>query len=236
MKNTKNLINCLMKTTNPLSILMAMAVSACGQGTLVYDQSSATNPAAGGGAAISQTQPMGQSFTPALSSIGFVQFDFIDAEVGNDNGVGATIYVNLWSGSISNGTLLASTDPVYIQTEAFDLVTNFFFSSAVTLTPGTTYFLQPYLESGDTRMCIVDSPAFNYSGGTLYFNGAPDPNNQDLWFREGVIEVPEPSSLVLILLGSGLFLCVRQKCKKQIYAGNCTASRHCTTSSTFSRW
>ena len=195
-----------------LCATVCMAFIASGQGTFINDQSSATNPAAGGGgASIFGDQPMGQSFTPTLSSIGFVQFNFTDAYPGN--GSGATIYVNLWSGSISNGTLLASTDPIYLPVDASRLVTNFFFSTAVTLTPGTTYYLQPYLQSGNVGMSIVDSTAFNYSGGTLYFNGAADPNNQDLWFQEGVIEVPEPSSLVLILLGSGLFLYARQKCK-----------------------
>jgi hypothetical protein len=188
-----------------------MAFIASGQGTFIYDQSSATNPAAGGGgASIFGDQPMGQSFTPTLSSIGFVQFNFTDAYPGN--GSGATIYVNLWSGSISNGTLLASTDPIYLPVDASRLVANFFFSTAVTLTPGTTYYLQPYLQSGNVGMSIIGSQGFNYSGGTLYGNGVPDPG-YNLWFQEGVIEVPEPSSLVLILLGSGLFLYARQKCK-----------------------
>jgi hypothetical protein len=189
-----------------------MAFIANGQGTLIYDQSSATNPAAGGyGASIFGDQPMGQSFTPTLSSIGFVQFNFTDAYPGN--GSGATIYVNLWSGSISNGTLLASTDPIYLPVDASRLVTNFFFSTAVTLTPGTTYYLQPYLQSGNVGMSIVASQSFNYSGGTLYGNGVSDPG-YNLWFQEGVIEVPEPSSLVLILLSSGLFLHMRHKRKK----------------------
>jgi len=197
-------ISCLI-----LCATVCMAFIANGQGTLIYDQSSATNPAAGGGGApIQEDQPMGQSFTPTLSSIGFVQLDFIDINPGNS--LGATVYVNLWSGSISNGTLLSSTDPVFIPDGASHLVTNFLFSTAVTLTPGTTYYLQPYVvQPGSDDPWDVVGSTFNYSGGTFYFDGAPNLNNQDLWFREGVIEVPEPSSLVLILLGSGLFLCLR---------------------------
>jgi hypothetical protein len=192
-----------------------MAFIANGQGTLIYDQSSATNPAAGGdGAPIQEDQSMGQSFTPTLSSIGFVQLDFIDINPGNS--LGATVYVNLWSGSISNGTLLSSTDPVFIPDGASHLVTNFLFSTAITLTPGTTYYLQPYVvqPGSDDPWDVVASLGFNYSGGTAYFKGAPDVNSHDLWFREGVIEVPEPSSLVLILLSSGLFLHMHHKRKK----------------------
>jgi hypothetical protein len=196
------------QTILPLAVMLT-TFHAYGQGTLIYDQSSATNPLAGGaGAPIRADQPMGQSFTPTLSSIGFAQLNFFD----NPGNVGATVYVNLWSGSISNGTLLSSTDPIYIPPGIVDFVTNFLFSTAVTLTPGTTYYIQPYLQSGDVLMG-VNVGIFNYSGGTFYANGAPNPNNQDLWFREGVMEVPEPSSSLLILLGSGLLLYARHKHK-----------------------
>jgi hypothetical protein len=155
---------------------------------------------------------MGQSFTPTLSSIGFVQLNFNDVHSGNS--LGATVYVNLWSGSVSNGILLSSTDPVFMPDGVFRYVTNMFFSTAVTLTPGTTYYLQPFVQPGSDAWGLIDSTAFNYPGGTMYVNGAPDPNNQDLWFREGVIDVPEPSSATMILLGSGLFLYARHKHKK----------------------
>jgi hypothetical protein len=187
-----------------------MAFIASGQGTFIYDQSSATNQSIGYGFPIQADQPMGQSFTPTLSSIGFIQLEFGYGSLSNQ--LGATVYVNLWSGSISNGTLLSSTDPIFIPDGAFDLVTNLIFSTAVTLTPGTTYYLQPYLQSGDTRLAVIGG-IFNYSGGTAYFDSTPDPNNSDLWFREGIIEVPEPSLLILTLIGSGLFLYARQKCK-----------------------
>jgi hypothetical protein len=125
------------------------------------------------------------------------------------NGLSATVFVNLWSGSISNGTLLSSTDPVFIPDGALNLVTNFLFSTPATVTPGTTYYLQPYLQSGDTSLSVIGSQVFNYPGGTAYFDGSPDINNSDLWFREGVIDVPEPSASLLMLLSSGLFLYAR---------------------------
>jgi hypothetical protein len=192
-----------------------MAGSVCGQGNFVYDQSSATNPASGGnGAPIQEDQPMGQSFTPTLSSIGFVQLNFVDVHPGN--ALGATVFVNLWSGSISNGTLLSSTDPVFMPDQASvfaRVVTNFFFPNAVALTPGTTYYLQPFVvqPGSDDPWDVVASQSFNYSGGTAYFNSAPDINNQDLWFREGVLDVPEPCVSGLFGLGGLAFLWYRRK-------------------------
>jgi hypothetical protein len=207
MKTRRNLIQIWL-----LCAALFTALIAKGQGTFVYDQSSVTNPAAGGdGAPIKEDKPMGQSFTPTQSSIGFVQLNFIDVHPGNS--LGATVYVNLWSGSISNGTLLSSTDPIFMPDGASHLVTNFLFSAPVTLTPGTTYYLQPFVvQSGsDDPWDVVASLNFNYSGGTAYFNGAPDINNHDLWFREGVLDVPEPGVLGLFGLGGLCFLWHRRK-------------------------
>jgi hypothetical protein len=203
-----------------LCVALLTAFIANGQGTLVYDQQSSTNAGAGGaGAPITEDQPMGQSFTPTLSSVGFVQLEFDDGHSGN--GLGATVFVNLWSGSISNGTLMSSTDPVFMPDGfgsgsggfGFLTPTNFYFSTPVSITPGTTYYFQPVVvqPGSDDPWDVIASAAFNYPGGTFYFNGAPDPNNHDLWFREGIIDVPEPSSATIILLGSGLFLYARHK-------------------------
>jgi hypothetical protein len=35
-------------------------------------------------------------------------------------------------------------------------------------------------------------------------------SGSDLWFREGVLSVPEPSPSWLVLLGSGIFLYARR--------------------------
>jgi hypothetical protein len=92
--------------------LLFAALSACGQGTFIYDQQSATNRSGNYGTGIQELQPMGQSFTPALSSAGFVQLQFVDYLP--QDGIGATVYVNLWSDAIGTGTLLGSTTPVYM--------------------------------------------------------------------------------------------------------------------------
>jgi hypothetical protein len=197
-----------MKTTYLL--LMVMVVSAYGQGTLIYDQSSATNPVGGAGYPIQADQPMGQSFTPNLSSVGFVMLEFLDFPANGSS----MAYVNLWVGAIGTGTLLSSTAPVFIPQGAFNYVTNFFFSTPVAVNPGTTYYLQPEIQSGDVNgLCVIGAQVFNYPGGTAYFDGSPDINNSDLWFREGVIDVPEPASPMLLFLGIGLYLYARHKHK-----------------------
>ena len=178
--------------------LILSALAARGQGTMIYDQQSATNRSVSGSAPIQAEQPMGQSFTPTLSSVGFVQLEFIDAHAGN--GVGATVYVNLRADSLT-GTILDSTAPVFMPDGFNDGITNFFFATPVAVTLGTTYYLQPVVQSGED-WGIVAGP-YNYPGGTFFLNGAPDPNGFDAWFREGAL-VPEPSSGLLVLLGVGV--------------------------------
>ena len=187
-------------------MLVLSALAARGQGTMVYDQQSATNRSVSGGAVpFEAEQPAGQSFTPTLSSVAFVQFEFYDPSPGN--GVGATVYVNLRADSLS-GTILGSSDPVTMPDSFFFGVTNFFFGTPVTVAPGITYYLQPILQSGENLWSIVDG-SYSYAGGTFFFNGAPNPNGYNAWFREGIL-TPEPSSGVLLLVGAaGLYLAGR---------------------------
>jgi hypothetical protein len=77
---------------------------------------------------------------------------------------------------------------------------NFFFQAPPTLTPGTTYYLQPVVQFGDTLG--ASSYNYGYQDGTAFFGGLPSPIS-DLWFREGVV-TPEPSSTMLVLLGGPL--------------------------------
>jgi hypothetical protein len=193
-------------------LILLTAFVVYSQGTFIYDQSSATNPGAGDGYnAFQISQLTEQSLTPTLSSVGFVQLDFRDDTL---NGVGGTVFLNLFSGPIGSQTLLSSTDPIYIPPNVSDFVTSFIFSAPVAVTPGTAYYFQPYLQSGDSYLW-VNFGDFNYSGGTFYVNGKPQPLGADMWFREGVIEVPEPSPAMMIFLGSGCFLYAWHKHKNQ---------------------
>ncbi|HVM50115.1 MAG TPA: PEP-CTERM sorting domain-containing protein [Candidatus Acidoferrum sp.] len=186
------------------TILLLSALAAPGQGTMVYDQQSATNRSFYAGYPFQAEQPAGQSFTPALNTVGFVQFEFIAPSPGA--GLGATVFVNLRSDSLT-GTILDSTAPVFMP-NGFNGITNFLFSAPVAVTSGITYYLQPVLQSGDSSWGLVAGP-FNYLGGTFFFNGAPNPDAFNAWFREGTF-VPEPASGLLMLLGAASLFFTRR--------------------------
>jgi hypothetical protein len=112
---------------------------------------------------------MGQSFALELSSVGFLQLAFYDFQPAN--ATGAVVYVNLRAGSIG-GPILGSTAAVFIPDGfAFGSITNFFFAAPVTVSPGTTYFLQPVTQPGsDVQWDVVGSADTN-AGGSAFFHG-----------------------------------------------------------------
>src|SRR5205809_74309 len=85
-------------------VALAALCDAEGQGTFVYDQQSSTDesplPLVG---PIIQQQLMfyGQSFTPGLNGVDFIRLKVSDANFGNS--LGAVLYVNLRTNSISGG-------------------------------------------------------------------------------------------------------------------------------------
>jgi hypothetical protein len=185
-------------------VLFALATGwlhvTCAQGTFIYDQQSAGENAPGEAVVgIQANQPLGQSFTPSLSAINFIRLQLTDGAI---NGLGATVFVNLCSTSIS-GLILGATAPVSMP-DGFSGYTNFFFEMPVSLTPGVQYFFQPMVQSGDQWGVAGYNPVFNYPGGTLIYRGSPSPAS-DLWFREGIYNVPEPSAGVFVLLGTAWF-------------------------------
>jgi hypothetical protein len=195
-----------MKTKKAFVLLSSLLFTkfAFSQGMLIYDQQSSTNTGFGGGLTkFNSYQPMGQSFTPTLSSVDFVQLQFADL---NLNSLGAVAYVNLLENSIT-GTVLTTSSPVAMS-DGFRGVTTFFFPSPAAVVAGLTYYFQPVLQSGDAMQEILID-YYNYPGGTSFFFGAPSPDSTDLWFREGIV-VPEPASLSLLLMGIGSLWLLRR--------------------------
>ncbi len=160
-----------------------------GQGTFAVDQQS-TN-AIDAGAFLSQT-PMGQSFTPGLDSIGFVQFFLADGTTAS------TVAVNIRSGSIT-GSLLGTTTPTTL-TPSTNAYFDFLFSSPISLTPGTKYYLEPVVVGGGNAEAF--GTFVQYTGGDAIISGTTF-TDRDFLFREGII-VPEPASVSLLLGGGGL--------------------------------
>jgi hypothetical protein len=180
------------------------ALSSFAQGTFQYDQQSLgfylpPNVLYD----IQPNVPIGQSFVPSLAAVGFVQFELFDGIP--HSGVGATVYVNLRSNSIT-GPILSSTAPVFMpDTPTGGGITNLLFSAPAAVVPGTTYFFEIVVQSGDLWRANVGG---TYSPGTAYFQGNSQPFD-DLWFREGII-IPEPSTVALLITAGTLF-CVRRK-------------------------
>ena len=175
-----------------------VAFTAYGQGTFIYDQQSSDESNIAGGVPIQTSQPLGQSFTPSLSAINFIRLYLGDLAPGN--GLGATLLINLRTNSVI-GPILGSTDPVFLA-DGIAAVTNLFFATPVALLPGTIYYFQPAVLSGD-GLGTAAYNAYNYPGGMEFRQGLPIPSN-DLWFREGLY-VPEPSAAALAVLGVAWF-------------------------------
>lgn len=168
------------------------------QGTFVYDQQSAGS--VDGTVSLAQT-PFGESFTPSLDSIGFLQLQL------NDGTTPATVAINIRSDSIT-GSLLGTSMPTTLPSNSggtFD----FLFSTPISLTPGTQYYFEPVVVSGG--FAVSEITFIQYTGGDLIQSGVAR-TDRDLWFREGVVStVPEPSSAVLLLIGCGIFCWHRRK-------------------------
>jgi hypothetical protein len=174
--------------------LMALAMfigtsAGSAQGTIQIDQIS-TNTIEG--AAPWSLQPMGQSFTPSLTAIGWIELNLFYSEPSNPSGTFAL--VNVRSNSIT-GPILGSTATTFIPTDFYG-ITNFVFAAPVALTPGTTYYLQPFIFSGGHVSSYVTDAS--YGGGSEFLQGSAL-TDRNLWFREG-IQVPEPSIAALILV------------------------------------
>lgn len=176
-------------------ILAAFSVGA--QGTFQYDQQSVTTEVVPAGieTPIQTQQPIGQSFTPGLSSVDIIRLYMDDQTPG---GVGSTVSIDLWSGSIG-GALLGSSDAVFVP-QGFFGYDNFLFSTPISVTPGITYYFQPIVQSGDSdnNMRTGLTSGSSYANGTAFINGSP--SGFDLLFREGIV-VPEPSFFSFGILG-----------------------------------
>lgn len=187
------------KLQSIVAAILFSVVSGFGQGTFIYDQqSSDEGNVLGEGAIGLGQQPLGQSFAPSLNSVGFIRIDLLG---GTSSG---SFHINLRSDSIT-GTILGTTASVAWSGPGF---VDFPFSTPISVNPGTTYYFQPVIESGTGW--ALNGGSYNYAGGNAYVNGSPV-NISDLWFREGVVAVPEPSSIALLLSFGGLGLYVRKK-------------------------
>src|SRR5258706_4796879 len=98
--------------------------------------------------------------------------------------------------------------------DSFSGANNFYFPSTVSVVPGTKYYFETVFQSGDPNFGIVSYNAYFYSGGEAIASGVTRPAD-DLWFREGIVVVPEPSTIALGILGAAtIFILSRYRAKK----------------------
>ena len=184
------------------AVLLLLATETHGQGIFMYDQQSSDEGTVLEGS--SGIAGLAQSFSPTLTEVGFIRLRVFDGVPGGNGG--GTLYVTLRSGSIT-GTILGSTLPVPLA-DHFGGFVDFIFATPVSVTPDATYFFNVNVQSGSGGFGLAAGP-YNYPRGMEYLSGSGVPGF-DLWFREGII-VPEPSSLSLVALSTGIFLVTRRR-------------------------
>jgi len=178
-----------------IPLLLATALRLHGQGTLVYDQESASAPLTiNYDSFVISRMMLYESFVPTLSSIDFVQLEISDYPDSSTSG--ASLSVALWSGSPQHPTFIGGTERVALPANFHNDgiqdsgVVTFNFATSISLTPGETYYLTPVEITGDNVWSVAVTDDTYPNGGLYGFDGT------DLWFREGET-VPEPSDLAL---------------------------------------
>lgn len=175
-------------------VSLALAIPMAASAAPVIDQSQWVGGYTGSNDA---AQHIGQSFTPTLTGLNFIEF-----RLGSSSGGPLTAFVNLRDSSSGNnftGNILGTSATVAFSGTALqDLL--FDFASVINLTPGALYVAEIVLSS----RWIVDANGSNpYAGGTVIDGLNPGPlAGIDLVFREGLNVVPEPSSLALVGLAA----------------------------------
>jgi hypothetical protein len=171
-----------------LLLVISVGISPA-QADTIFDQSNTGLPDGTLSQNLLNYSPLGQSFTPTLTSLNFVNLLTL--------GGSATLEMDIRSGSIS-GTILGTSELTVIPFSDTLSEVSFSFSTPVALIPGDLYVLEPFLVSGDALIASTNSN--NYPGGNQILAGADQPDN-DLWFQEG-ISTREPGTF--FLLGTGL--------------------------------
>src|ERR1043166_7898872 len=123
------------------ALWLSLSTATGQQAELVVDQASGTVEEPIVNALRVPESQIGQSFTPSLNGVGFVQFKSLATFPSGNN---VTVTVNLRQGSY-DGPIISSTDPVVIA--GFADVGTFLFPNNIPVVPGQLYFFEPLLQS-----------------------------------------------------------------------------------------
>ncbi len=189
-------------------IILVVLISPARADSIIFDQTNTTLPLGTVFQNILVFSPIGQSFTPTLTSLNFVNLLTGPVDLTTFT-TPFTLELDIRWGSISGTVLGVSQPTTIIPSSSFaSIVTPFTFATPLTLVPGDLYVMQVVAISGNAS--VGSTNIDNYSGGTQILSGVAQPNN-DLWFQEG-ISVPEPGTLVQLSTGLlGLALMVRRR-------------------------
>jgi hypothetical protein len=148
--------------------------------------------------------PIGQEFIPASTSLNAVDL----LTYGSDGPVTAIFQVSIHAGSFA-GPVVGLSDPAFVS-DSSPTLTQFTFSTMVSLTPGNIYAMELILTTGARAWWAVGyDPTAAYSQGRMILGGVPT-SQYDLWFQEGVV-VPEPRTTMLCLIGIAAFIIFRRR-------------------------
>lgn len=143
-------------------------------------------------------QDVGQSFTPTLTSLSWVELYMEGGHIAGRPS--ATVLVRIRQGSIT-GPILATSGSQTVSDNYFDYL-HFDFATPVALTPGQPYVIQPKVTSASVSFYTDGRRQDTYSGGTAIFNVSPD-QSADLMFREGIVPEPSSSAAIAIMVVAG---------------------------------
>jgi hypothetical protein len=118
---------------------------------------------------------IGQEFTPATSSLDFVDLLTLPGVEGS-----ARLQILIHRDSISGEVMGISG--VLLCTNSIVAINRFLFSPGIVLTPGSNYLLQ--VVTLGTDFCGIGTGSDSYQAGRMVYNGLPQAD-KDLWFREG---------------------------------------------------
>ena len=149
--------------------------------------------------------PLGQEFVPVLGTL-----DFVDLVMFAGGGAATgTFELRLHQGSITAPVVATSTPT--LRTDGSEMVTHFQFASSVPLSAGGTWVMELVQLGGDTGAWGVGDTGGGYAAGQMLWGGQPTGQGGDLWFREGIVVVPEPRATSLCALAVALLYLFRRR-------------------------